>query len=963
MRHKKLSFSCISGIAPPYRLFFLLLGMCLPILPGVFAQNNTEEIERTLTGGDNLPVMFRRRDEQYDRWILKLKAPHNHRADVGPPDSPGWSLNVGGSGTTTTIGQACGFPEHAIITWIGSPDGEAPFHARIEGNIRRCPSFASGGGGGNRRTDNRFQIEIIDGLVFLVERESEARIGGFVRIAAYRRQGDRYGDEDRVPVEVTWSCADSTLVFHHVLTDANGEKTPGNPLTPETMRRHEVFVTSNLGKAYTVHAELDGHDNGYDVSVDSYSLTAYVSFYEIYRAVDMNRDGRITVADRALNSPENPWRFWYNDDRDFKGEGVVSEYNEPGPSPSDADFFKYFNSGTPVRPPVRDLTDLYPLLVHVRQHFEKMKEEGREKDFSYRIKFVGPNNEFPYEYSPQTFAIFTELSSNKSIAYLDDVATAEQINQISITNAYRSWAKNSFSFHDNHRNNGIVEGFVERLFDGEDGAIMLLQHFKTGNFRTKGSLKLEVVDQNNTVIFDYDLHLSLSNVEDMFAHLDLTGFVKQGDYTPQSRFLESEPLNYPDELTNDTRFIYVHGYNNMTASQGSNAENFKRLHLLGSRAKYIAVSWYGWESQEQVPAIIFPLIGQKCPDYQVNVNNAFRTAPYFAQALSQPGLSKASTYIMAHSLGNMVVSSAIEDHDFDDVKKYFMVNAAVASESYSFDNTAITDMAHNTWQNEWQHMNKPYERRLFSYAWSENFDADQDPRSLITWQGRFASVPEKVDVYSFWSRGDTTFWSIPKETPPMPLPPAHFVLWGRLPQILWIYENYGPILQGDMAWVRQEKLKGWGRAGYSTFGGWSINPYWQDISKPLIFGVGVTDQQAGTNPYWGITGTFPPRYHQVANSFPEVLTDQAVADQASFRNAMLSYAISARRLAVGGTGNVPGFGEGRTIELESLQGGNGWPVPAYEDEEENQFFWDHGSFQTIALPYVFNLYMRIINEF
>lgn len=570
MRHKKQSIFAISRIAPPYSIIFPMF--LLVFFAGGAQANptNTQEIEHTLTVGDNLPVMFRRGDEQYSGWILKLKAPHNHRADVGPPDSPGWSLNVDGSGTTTTIGQDCGFPEHAIITWIGSPDGEAPFHARIEGNIRRCPSFASGGGGGNRRTDNRFQIEIIDGLVFLVERESEARIGGFVRIAAYRRQGDRYGDEDRVPVEVTWSCADSTLVFHKVLTDANGEKTPGNPLTPETMRQHEVFVTSNLGKAYTVHAEVDGHDNGYDVSVDSYSLTAYVSFYEIYLAVDMNRDGRITIADRALNSPENPWRFWYNDDRDFMGPDAVSEYNEPGQSPSDADFFKYFNNGNPIQPPVRDLTDMYPLLVHARQHYEKMREEGREKDFSYRIKFVGPGNEFPYVYSPMTFGLFTELAANNSIAYLNDVATAERVNQIPVTNAYRSWAKNSFNFHANHLDHSIVGDFVRKVLEG-DGAVMLLQHFADGA-RTRGSLKLEVVDQNNVVVIDYDLHLSLSNVEDMFAHLDLTGDIKQGNYKSQSRYLDSEPLNYPDELTNEARFVFVHGYNNnMTASRGSNA--------------------------------------------------------------------------------------------------------------------------------------------------------------------------------------------------------------------------------------------------------------------------------------------------------------------------------------------------------------------------------------------------------
>jgi len=960
MRHKKPSIFAITRIAPPYSTFFALF-LLLPWGGRVQGQaSNTQEITRPLTIGDNLPVMFRRGDGHHDGWILKLKAPDQTIAVVGPPDSTGWSLNVGGSGNTVTISETCAERNYAKFTWFGSPDGEALFHTRIEGTIRPCPGPGGGGGGGGQPPP--FNIDILDGLVFLVERESETVIGGSVRIAAYRREGSHYGDEDRIPVEVKWSCLDGNLVFHEVLTDAEGKKTPGNPLDSENMRQHEVFVTSPIEKTYEVLAAVDPGENEYGAAVPGYNLKAYVSFHDISLAVDMNRDGKITPADRALNSAATPWRFWYNDDRDFKGEGVVSEYNEPGQSPSNADFFKYYNKGNTVQPPVRDFTDMYPLLVHVKNHFTKMKQTGEEDLYAYRITFVGPNNEFPYHLAPNFFAIFSEINASNSNSYLTDLSAAEKIANISITDAYRSRAKDTLLFSNHQRENGIVGKFVTQLLDG-DGGILLMQHFPDLGSRIQGKLTLDVVNQSNQVVLSSELHISLSEVEDMFAHLDLTGSVKQGDYTTQNRYLDSEPVNYPDNLTSDTRFIYVHGYNNnMIASRGSNAENFKRLHLLGSRAKYIAVSWYGWESQESIPDVLFPLIGQKCPDYQVNVNNAFQTAPFLFQKLSAANLHKDETYVMAHSLGNMLVSAAIEDADSVNIKKYFMINAAVPSESYSMNNIADVEMTHNTWSDEWQHVNKSYEGRLFNYAWSVLFDQEEDYRSLISWHGRFASVPEKVDVFSFWSKGDSTFWGIPKETPPMPIPPAEFLLWGRISQISWIYDTYGPILQGRNAWARQEKLKGWGAAGYSSFGGWSYNPYWQDVNKPLIFGIGVTDITAGTNPYWGISGAFPARYHQPANSFPAVLIDPEIAEKAEFRNAMLSYAVTARRITVGGTGDVPGLGDGNIIELESLQGGTHWPKNRYEDADSNKFFWDHGDFQTIALPYVLNFYKRILNE-
>ena len=61
-----------------------------------------------------------------------------------------------------------------------------------------------------------------------------------------------------------------------------------------------------------------------------------------------------------------------------------------------------------------------------------------------------------------------------------------------------------------------------------------------------------------------------------------------------------------------------------------------------------------------------------------NVHNAFPTAPSFASAFSD---NASNTTIIAHSLGNMVVCSAIQNHGFRPAR-YFMLNAAVPAEAF-----------------------------------------------------------------------------------------------------------------------------------------------------------------------------------------------------------------------------------------------------------------------------------------
>lgn len=916
------------------------------------ADESIQTIPRTITLGENRPVMFTRGNGDYDGWVLELRAPYNHWATVRSPDSKGWSLDGDSEKTSATIG--CNQEhDHVDIIWGGDPEGEASFHTWVRGEMYPC----EGSGGIAGTYDPDFSLEIKDGLVFLVEEESSTGIGVAVKIAAYRKEVDDYGEVSLVPVEVNWGCGDSNLVFLESVETEDGEDTePGGPLDSDDMFQSEVWVQSIVEDTYTVTAGVEAIDE-YDYSHPAYDLPAIVHVYDVALVVDANRDLKIDSKDVGKITEENPWRFWYNDDQDFKAPDAVSEFNAPGGFDSDpVDYDKYLVGEESVNVKVRDLTDFYPLHVDISKH-AKNNMDGNTMATQYQIKLAKLDSSNISE-TLIGQVVFTDISPEQSGKYLSDVNIAEELGEITIDDDYRNYNDlKGILLNETKRSTAFLGDFIDNIIEG-NSRVMLVQHaMKTGS-NEDTHLLLEVLDSNANVTQSYSLPLRVRKVENMFSHIDLTDKVLDDvGYSSKSRYIDSEPENYPDDLTNDTRLVFVHGYNNnMYASRGANAENFKRLHLLGSQAKYIAVSWYGWESQTE--KLNPNNLGYKCMDYQVNVYNALLTSFWLADALNNFDVSKDKTYLMAHSLGNMVVSSMIEDwwDESGNYEKYFMINAAVASESYSYENVNIhEDMLPSTWEDEWEWINHSQAKRVFLYAWHDFFSV-ADPRNEIRWIGRFEHVSERVKLYNFWSKGDKTFWKIPKEQPTLVIPPASSLVWTIFQWKNWFEENYGPIWVGKQAWARQEKLKGSGQLYMSNIGGWSHNPYWQEPQNPVIWS--VSEQVAAENPYWGINGSLPERYNTAEASFPDILTNSGPAENLYFRNAMLASVVPAISLGAGGTSEVS---EAVNIELE--QGAGKWPVDDYLVLDTTlRSFWDHGHFQTIALPYVYHLYQRVNNE-
>jgi len=231
------------------------------------------------------------------------------------------------------------------------------------------------------------------------------------------------------------------------------------------------------------------------------------------------------------------------------------------------------------------------------------------------------------------------------------------------------------------------------------------------------------VRHGDDVIFSYVAPLSISRVKDMYRWLNIRNAAGDpgGEYSSTYT-----PWNRPDSECDNRHFVFVHGYN-VNASQARRWANsiFKRLWWSGSRSRFTAVDWYGDDSQ---------LANYVSPNYYINVEHALVTAPIL---VSQCASLQGDKTFIAHSLGNMVVSSAVKEYGLS-YAKYYMVDAAVAMECYA-QNAMSSNMVEHGWTD--------VPGRLWSANWHQLFSSPDDRRDL-RWRLRFQGLSNAVNCYS-----------------------------------------------------------------------------------------------------------------------------------------------------------------------------------------------------------------------
>ena len=325
---------------------------------------------------------------------------------------------------------------------------------------------------------------------------------------------------------------------------------------------------------------------------------------------------------------------------------------------------------------------------------------------------------------------------------------------------------------------------------------------------------------------------------------------------------------------------------------------------------FTAVTWYGNDGQLWD---WIPFVGGSTPDYYANVEHAFETASNLTHIINTeiPG----SKYIAAHSLGNMVVSSAIKDWNLS-VNAYFMLNAAVAMEAYNDTYINRDDLRHPDWQNYTNH-------NLWASEWHQLFSTN-DGRRALSWRARFNSMS---DAYNYYSSTE---------------------------DVLDNADGDVPSLGKEQAWVNQEMRKGttliWLGPGNAE-SGWGFN---DDYS-------GLTVAEANAL----------PNSILLTNSFFMHFDDEdlygtngsIIAQQPETYQQLLADAIPALSNPTG-RNSIDSWGANRNRDYMTYDGGTGfrrgnhqsggWP----RDDDR----WWHSDIKSVAFPFNFKAFDQIVTD-
>ncbi len=434
-----------------------------------------------------------------------------------------------------------------------------------------------------------------------------------------------------------------------------------------------------------------------NVQPSQFDCTARVAIVRAGILPDRNRDGVIDEYDRS----SLPLRMWTNDDRD---DGSIADGDSDVPASS---FLgrTYCNATDGHVNGMSDLEDYFPVWLDVSEGISFLQALYPDSRVSVRLS----------QRDAAIGIVNTDLTRSAAGGYLRNPAVAAgyaSARDIVVGSAGAEYPASDFA----------------RLLANPDKGVSLIEGLKT----TSEPLILELLKDGKTVL-ETQLPLSISPAEDFYRWVNL----RSAAAGSEGRSTDiSQPANFPDSEGNGKLVVFVHGYNvTENEARGWNAEMFKRLWQNGCNARFYAVTWNG---DDGFPNGLF---------YHENVVNAFLTAPAFATAFSA---RDNETAVLAHSLGNMVVCSAIQDHGFRPAV-YCMLNAAVPAEAV--DTNAWSDvetgnpMVHHAW--------KDYANRTWAAKWHELFPSGDD-RNELTWKGRFASLPNLsgTALYNFYSSGD-----------------------------------------------------------------------------------------------------------------------------------------------------------------------------------------------------------------
>lgn len=278
----------------------------------------------------------------------------------------------------------------------------------------------------------------------------------------------------------------------------------------------------------------------------------------------------------------------------------------------------------------------------------------------------------------------------------------------------------------------LQQTVVNRSAQGRGVILVEAKHFCKDPFEVR-------IYVDEVAVFSSGLDITFTDIDGMYRWHNLRTFAGGGDVAdPSGSEPVPEPRGLPDSECDNADFFFVHGYNvsEREAREWGRAV-FKRMWWSGLKARFHVVTWFGNDTQVYVPGN-----GLVSPDYHVNVEHALKTSTNLCAIASLYG---GPNYFAAHSLGNMLVSSAIQDWSmpFD---RYFMINGAVAGEAFDISQQSLSaEYKARMTPTEWTGFRDEF--RAADWWETAGFESD-DARRSLTWKGRFGGVDKVVNYYS-----------------------------------------------------------------------------------------------------------------------------------------------------------------------------------------------------------------------
>lgn len=579
--------------------------------------------------------------------------------------------------------------------------------------------------------------------------------------------------------------------------------------------------------------------------------------------VDYDRDGAISAADVARHMAGRYAYFWRNDDK-WKDDDAF-----------DLPFINRVNSSDDVVNGRNDLINFLPVSVDVAP-FAAHWSSG---SVYYRLE------------------AHSSALRNAKLAFADIART--QIGDAPLGedmdvdgNALHEAPVSALGGGTN-----LPPAFVSLSQSGSGTIIMEFPDFARDH-----ELYLNVYTKtDNALLFSAKLKLHVGDVSNMLGWENLRSAAGGSGGVP-TRLVTDD---WPEDEHEEGNLVFVHGYNMEEDVETQLwAQNvFKKLWWSGLDRGFIAVQWRGNEGQ---------VAGTLTPNYYGNVQNAFQTAPALSNAMATVQGPK---WFVAHSLGNMLVSAAIQDYGMP-YEKYFMLNAAIALEAFDPIGGITTESHDNMTPRSWTN----YVDRVRATHWFERFP-EGDGRRLLTWKGRFANVTNIVNFYSTQeevvNNGDG---------------------------------DWHPITERNYVWYNQETRKGlWPMMIHEYEGGWEFNPFYDTVTGSWVGNeyvenrqkmspqnaANLTDEQLQEHPFF--LDFVNHEMHTSSNGM-------IVATNYLYHAEMLAYAIPSESFAVGANPLPALVDKELNFNMADITDGQeDLPVNGSKPEEKHRD-WQHSTF-------------------